>query len=142
MAKGKARIASKDASRHRDVLLENIEKHFRLILEGHTGLDKKIEAAEEHLGKRIDEFRYEVRTEMGFLKLGQSVASNQLKDLQVKTDQNFKIIREYLSRIDDEIQDLKKVFHGKPEMKRLMQLEERMAQVELVVKKYYGKGSN
>ncbi len=121
------------------VLLEEMDKKFDLVFEGHAALDKKFD-------KKIDEFRYETRTETGFLKLGQSVTNNKLKDLAIKVDsmdekydKNFKGIMEYLSRIDDEIQELKKIFAGRPEPKRLLAFEERLAHVELAVKKFYGK---
>jgi len=55
----------------------------------------------------------------------------------VWSNSNFKVIREYLSHIDDEIQDLKRSLSKKADLKRLEQLEQRIARVELVVKKYY-----
>lgn len=123
-------------------LLESIDKNVKHVSEGHTLLEKKIEGVEERLGGKLDEFRYEVRTEIGFLRLAQSNNSNALKDLSIKTEASFKAAREYLSRIDDEIQELKKIFAGRPELKRVEHLETRLAHVELVVKKYYDKNSD
>ena len=113
------------------VLLEHIDGKFNQVLEGHAVLDRKIDSVQNELR----EFRSETTFKLNTI-------TQVIDAFKTKTDANFKVVLEYLSRIDDEIQDLKKVFHGKPEMKRLMQLEARMAQVELVVKKFYGKNSN
>lgn len=131
MAKGKVRIASKDTSRQKDVLLESMEKHFRLVLEGHAALDKEL----KDFRTDFREFRNETRFNFKTLIERADVFEN-------KTDVNFKAILEYLSRIDDEIQDLKRRLTGKAEVERLERLEQRVAHIELVVKKIYGKGSN
>ena len=138
MAKGKTRTAREDVVRGKDKLFETMEKHFRLVLEGHATLDKELK-----------DFRHEMRNEISSLKLGQRVMSDNVKDLAVKVDRledkydkNFEVIMQYLSRIDAEIQDLKKRLTGKAEVERLERLEERVAHIELVVKKIYGKNSN
>ena len=125
-----------------NVLLEDLDKKFDLILEGHKALDVKFDKKTDHLGQKLDEFRYETRTEASFLKLGQSVLTNQVKDLSLKSEKNFVVIREYLGRIDDEIQDLKKRLISKADLERLERLEQKLVQIELVVKKHYGKDRN
>lgn len=138
MVKKKVASGNKVSVRHTNVLLEDLDKKIEMILEGHDSLDKK-----------IDDFRHETRSEIGFLRLSDRVATNKLTDLVLKIDRiedkydkNFKIIMEYLARIDDEIQDLKTKLVAKADLERLEKLEHRIVQVELVVKKYYGKNSN
>lgn len=110
------------------VLLEAMDKKFDLVLEGHDAL-----------GKELKDFRHEMRIDVGFLKFSQRVLGTELKDLTVKVDRNFDAIMKYLSRVDDEIQELKKIFEGRPDLKRVLALEQRVAQLELVVKKFYSK---
>lgn len=138
MAKEKVRIASKDASRKKDVLLESMEKHFRLVLEGHAALDKELKDFRGDFREFQSETRFNFKTLTSVL----DDTRGKLHAFEAKTDANFKAIREYLSRIDDEIQDLKRRLTGKAEVERLQRLEERVAHIELVVKKYYGKNSN
>ena len=129
MAKQKS--AKRGAVRETNVILEDIEKKFELVLEGHDALHTK-----------IDEFRHETRAELGFIKFANNIANNNIKDLTAKADQNFKVIREYLSSIDDEIQDLAKRLGRKADVEKLEQLRGEMAEIKLAVKKFYGKGSN
>ena len=126
---------------HRDVLLESIDKKFQLVLEGHEGLDKK-----------IDDFRHETRSELKFIRFAQDVLKNEMGDFRtdigiLRTDvsdlkSSMNQIMEYLKRIDDEIQDLKRRLVGKADLERLGHLEQRVASVELAVKKFYGKNRN
>ncbi len=131
MSQKKKSSTGKSSRQRTDVLLEDISKKFELVLEGHAALDTK-----------IDEFRHETRTEMGFLKLSQRVIGDNLKDLTVKVDQNFKVIREYLGRIDDEIQDLAKRLGRKADLQKLEQLQGEVAEIKLAFKKFYGKNRN
>lgn len=119
--------------RHFGVVLEHIDSKFNQVLEGHTAL-----------GKELRDFRHETRADIGFLKFGQKTLVSEIGDIKVKFDRledkydkNFDQIFEYLSRIDEEIQNLKKVLSRKADLERLQALEQRVAQVELALKKYY-----
>ncbi len=107
------------------VILESIDSKVEQVLEGHVALDKKFD-------KKIDDFRYEMRDEIKLLKLGQRLLTNKMEDLSIGSKQ----VLEYLKRIDEELQDLKKVLYQKADVERLQKLEQRVAQVELVVKKW------
>lgn len=138
-----------EGKRHFGVVLEHIDSKFNQVLDGHAALDKK-----------IDNFREEVREELDLLKVGQkALASGQealterVDDLTGKVDdltgkvedltKSSKQILEYLARIDDEIQDIKRRLDRKADLERLEILERRVAQIELAVKKYYeSKNSN
>ena len=114
------------------VVLEDINKTVHQVLEGHAALDEKF-------SKKIDDFRYEMRDEIKLLKLSNYNLTNKIEDLTRSSKQ----ILEYLSRIDEEIQDLKKVLVRKVDLERLLTVEKRVAQIELVVKKYLdGQNSN
>lgn len=132
--------------RHFGVVLEHIDSKFNQVLEGHAVL-----------GKELKDFRRETRADIGSLEFGQKTLISEIGDMKVeigdinvkidrledKYDKNFDQILEYLSRIDEEIQDLKKVLSRKADLERLQALERRVAQVELVLKKYYeSKNSN
>ena len=119
-----------------------MDKKFELILDGHKALDKKFDKKFDLLDEKVDSFRYETHHDISFLKLGQGVLKDQIKDFSINAQKNFEIIREYLARIDDEIQDLKKRLVAKADLDRLLKLEQRMARVELVIKKYYDENRN
>ena len=93
--------------RHLGVILEDMHSQLKLVLEGHTALDVKIEV----LGR-------ELKSEIHNLTLGQ------------------KDILDYLSRIDDEIQELKKILFQKADLERLQKLETSVTQIELAVKRW------
>jgi len=142
MAKKVSTSFKKSADNRRtDVLPENIDKKFNQVLEGHTALDKK-----------IDDFRHETRAELKFIRFAQDVLKNEMGDFRtdvgvLRTDisdlkSSMNQVMEYLKRIDDEIQELKSRFYSKADLERVERLEHRVAQVELVVKKIYGKSKS
>jgi chromosome segregation ATPase len=79
-----------------------------------------------------------LKEDVAVLKEDVLVLKGDTTDLKSSSKQIF----EYLKRIDNEIQDLKKKLDQKADLERLALLEKRVAQIELVVKKYYGKDSN
>ncbi len=135
--KAKFTKTAPDSSRA-NVLLEQIDKKFELVLEGHVVLDKKI----DDLANNSGEFRTETR--LNFKTLTQDLADldGRLVIFATRTENNFKVIREYLVRIDDAIQDLTNRLGRKADLEELAELKQRVAQVELVVKKIYGKNRN
>ena len=105
------------------VILEEMNSNIKLILEGHAGLDKKID--KNH--KEFQEFREEVNFNF-----------RELFKFRKETKDNFKIILKYLSKIDDEIQSIKsELSQIKSELKNkadltfLKTLEKRIKKLEI-----------
>ena len=121
------------------VILESMDSKFDQLLESHSALDKKIE-----------DLKHDTNEKFGFVTFSLNLLSKGQKDILVrfdrledKYDKNFNQILEYLSRIDEEIQDLKKRLDRKADLERLLAVEKRVGQIELVVKKYLdGQNSN
>jgi len=105
--------------RSTNVILEGIDKKFEQVLEGYAALDKKFDKKIDALDEKLVRFRYETRADIADLK------------------SSSKQIMDYLKAIDDEIQDLKHRLIAKADLERLERLEGRMAEVEMVVKKFY-----
>lgn len=100
-------MAKSATKRSLGVILEDIDSKFDLILEGHTALDKKID-----------------------------VFHDEFLDFTKETRLNFNAIKDYLSRIDDEIQEMKKILSRKADLERLERLEQKVAKMELVIQKW------
>ena len=126
------------SKRQTGVIVEDLDKKLDLVLESYDVLRKELADFRTETKQEITDFRYEVRSELKFIGLAQSNFQNKLEDLKISSKQ----ILEYLGRIDDEIQDLKKRLVAKADLEKLEKLEQRVARVELVVKKYDGKNSN
>lgn len=101
------------------VILEDINRKFDVVVEGHGVLSQKIDRVEERLSSEMGEFK----SEMG--------------DFKKSTEGNFQTVFQYLSRIDDElisikaeIAELKKMLTKKVEIERVMVLEKRVAKIE------------
>jgi septation ring formation regulator EzrA len=107
------------------VILEDIGDKFQQVLGSHAALDKKFD-------KQITEFRQDFSEFQKDSDFKYKVLSDDLKDIK----HGIKDVQEYLLRIDDEIQDLKKVLYKKADLERLFDLEKRVAQAELVIKKW------
>lgn len=117
------------------IILEDINKTVHQVLKGHEALDLKFD---------------ELKEDIGILKVGHKALAERVDEVAERVEsmdrrftKNFEVIMEYLSRIDEEIQELKKVLFRKADIERLEVLEKRVVHVELVVKKFYeGKDSN
>lgn len=90
-----------------EVILESIDSKVEQVLEGHAVLDTKLE-----------KFHHELKSEIHDLKLGQ------------------KDILAYLSRIDEEIQEIKQVLRQKADLERLERLEKEVAVIKLAMQKW------
>lgn len=123
-----------EAERHFGIVLEDINKTVHQVLDGHAALDKKV----DNFYGEFSEFRNETNFKFETITSELSGVKSELRDLKSGSKQ----ILEYLSKIDDEIGDLKRMLIRKADLERLEHLEQRVAQVELVVKKYYGKNSD
>ena len=100
------------------VLLECMNHKFDLMTEGFSVLNKKF----DRLDKKVDDNHKETNNHFKTLF--------KFKD---ETNANFKTNFEYLSQIDNELQwikteiaDLKVIFKGKAELKRVIQVEKQM----------------
>lgn len=105
------------------VLLENMDSKIDLVLEQYSFLDKKIGDVNSNLGKKIDDVRLELKTE--------------LLSFKSETKNNFKSIFEYLSKIDDELQfikaeisEIKSELKKKADLSYIRTLEERIKKLE------------
>ncbi len=130
--KEKKKVQSKHGE---TVLLERMDKKIDHVLEGHAVLDKKIESFNSNLNKKIDDFRFEMKTEFKAL-------STKVEGMEDKYDKNFAVVLKYLSRIDDEVQYLKRMLFNKADLDRVIALEKRVTEIQLIVEKHYGKNSN
>ena len=97
------------------VLFERMDHKFDLMSEGFSVLDKKF----DDLNKKVDDNHKETNDNF-----------KTLFKFRNETNDNFKVNFEYLSKIDDELQlikievaDLKIIFKGKAELKRVIQME-------------------
>lgn len=94
-------------------------------------LDRVLEA-NDGTKKELGDFREEVwefRKETNFKF---EVLTKEIKDIKL----SFVQIKDYLSRIDEEIQDLKKILGKKADLERLEHLEREVAQIKLIVQKW------
>ena len=96
------------------MILEDINSKFDLVLEGHAVLDTKFETLRNEL----------------------KITQNELGKFVKETRLNFESIKEYLSRIDEEIQDIKKILSEKADLQRLERLEHEVAQIKLVLQQW------
>jgi DNA repair ATPase RecN len=113
--KPKSKIKPSVKKEHFEVLLENMNDSIKLVAEGQLA------------------FRQEVNQKF-------NESDQRLADFCDRTDSNFKTIFDYLARMDDELQDIKKSLQRLDETKidkaEFAALAQRVAQVEQELKKY------
>jgi len=130
------------------VVLEDINSKMDLIVEGykmldekndraHYGFDKKIDG----LDKKIDSVHQELNQKIDTVHQGLGAKIDkyyqEFSNFRKETNDNFKTVFEYLSRIDDELHDikieikeLKNSLSKKADLERLEALEKRVINVE------------
>ena len=130
------------------VVLEDINSKMDLIVEGykmldekndraHHGFDKKIDG----LDKKIDSVHQELNQKIDTVHQGLGAKIDkyyqEFSNFRKETNDNFKTVFEYLSRIDDELHDikieikeLKNSLSKKADLERLEALEKRVINVE------------
>lgn len=125
LLKSKFKVAKESTLQERrfGVLLEHMDSNFKLVLEGHAALDKKIE-----------DFRYETRNDISFIKFALNTLTSKIEDLETRFNRfednnksDHKSILEYLARIDDEIAGIKSKIDKKADLERVIVLEKRVA---------------
>lgn len=123
------------------VLLEDMREGIKLVAEGHSILERKIDENYSSLSKRMDENYSSLNKKMDD---GFEEAKEELHDFRTEMDgfknetgNNFKIIFEYLSRIDDELAEIKaemeefrKELKNKVDIERFEKLEKRIFAIE------------
>ncbi len=70
------KLESLEAKRHFGVILEHIDSKVKLVLEGHRGLDKRIEDFRKEAGERFDGVDYKFELVFDALRL----IRNELKE--------------------------------------------------------------
>ena len=110
------------------MVLEDVNSKFDLLIEGFSGLSGQV----ENLDKKIDNNHQE------FLEF-----RDEMVGFKQETDNNFKAVFEYLSKIDDEIQlikleieNLKSELVRKADIDKLSQLEKRIFVLEKGYRKF------
>ena len=108
------------------VILEDINRKFDVLVEGHGVLSQKIDGVEDRLSNEIKE----VRDDLGIFK-------SEIGNFRKSTENNFQSAFQYLSRIDDEllsikaeIIELKKTLTKKADIEKVTELEKRVAKIE------------
>ncbi len=93
------KVKNKLTPNHSGVLLEEMNSNLKLILEDHTGLNKKIEGLDKKIDTKFDDLREEMNFK--FKKVNSNFKA--IFEFQKETDNNFKTVFEYLSQIDGEL---------------------------------------
>ena len=119
---------------HSGVLLEEMNSNMKLILEDHTGLDKKIEGLDKKIDTKIDGLQGEMNLKFDGLRGEMNSKFNEVNS-------NFKTVFEYLSKIDDELQDIqiiksdiketKQEHSNKSDLEYVKKMEQRMNKIEM-----------
>ncbi|MDP1884091.1 MAG: hypothetical protein Q8L10_01870 [Candidatus Moranbacteria bacterium] len=113
-------------------VLDDINSKFDLILEQFSGLNRKIDNNhQEFLEFKGEMVEFRDQTGKNF---------KELFEFRDQTGKNFDIVKEYLFRIDEEIQnlkgeleDLKKTLKEKADLDKLAVLEKRLVKLEKLV---------
>jgi chromosome segregation ATPase len=114
---------------HLGVLLENMDSKIDLILESHSALNKRIGDNHEEFREFCEENNHKFKIIIGkFSEMDRRFDG---------IDANLKVALEYLFRIDEEIQDIKKeitelkdAIKGKAEKEKVLQMEKRLEMLE------------
>ncbi|MDP2629572.1 MAG: hypothetical protein Q8P45_02625 [Candidatus Harrisonbacteria bacterium] len=105
-----------EAERLFAIYTQRVNRQLDLILEKMELTEKRRDQKFSELEKSLNEFKYDVQ--------------NQFKEVNAQ----FKIIREYLGRIDEQIQDLRRRLERKADRARLDKLEEEVAKLKSIIK--------
>ena len=114
---------------HFEVVLENMNDSIKLIAEGQISFRQEVNQRFDESNSRFVEFRDEMN---GFRK--------EMYGFRDETQANFKTVFEYLVKIDDELQDIKKNLKRLDETKidktEFAALAQRVAKLEIELEKY------
>ncbi len=115
------------------------ERYFGIILEDINGKIKQIfegqDAIKKELKSEISGVKSELKSEISGVK-------SELNEFKKETRSNFQTVFKYLSRIDDELQTIKKEISElksrliqKADLERLLNLEKRVKDIETTLAK-------
>jgi uncharacterized phage infection (PIP) family protein YhgE len=85
------------------VILEDMRDEIKIVAEGHSVLQNGIYELSKELGGELSNFGKELTS----VKKELTSFRKEFNEFRNDTKDNFKILFEYLSRIDDEISDIK-----------------------------------
>ena len=123
---------TKTQSRKKDlftIVLESIRSDFKVFGEKLEGLEKKIDKRFKQVDKKLEQV--DRRLEQVDRRLEQVDKRFEQVDKRFDSVQsNFKTVFGYLSKIDDEIQAIKKALANKTETKTTLILEKRVSKLE------------
>jgi chromosome segregation ATPase len=122
------------------VLLEKIEDNLKLLAEGQSNLNEKMDRKFEAVDERFDQINQQFKSIEK--KLGDH--DQQFKNIEKKLgdhDQQFKTILKYLSRIEDELMELKGKINrveenGNIDRKEIEDVKVRLEKVEEALKNH------
>lgn len=130
------------AERGFGVILEDIDSKFDRILEGHSALEKQ---ASDFQGETRENFKL---VHLRIDGLSENLEGFKLEtrsnfeSFRVETRSNFESVFEFLSNIDDELQDihdeideLKLILTNKADLDRVADLEKRVQHIESILAK-------
>ena len=109
------------------VILEEMNSKIDLILEGHAGLDRKID-------KKIDDLREEMNFRFQEVNLRFDGIDKMLDGIDERLDgidSNFKTVFKFLSQIDNELKQIKSELKNKADLTFLKTLEKRIKKLEI-----------
>jgi len=136
------RVKKNSTQNHSGVLLEEMNSNLKLVLEGHAGLDKKIDGLRGEMNSKFDGLRGEMNSKFDGLRGEMNSKFDGLRgEMNLKfdkVDNNFKTVFEYLSKIDDELQfikleltQIKSDLKKKADLDYLKILEKRINKIEM-----------
>ena len=114
------------------VVLEEMNSKFDLVLEQFSNLNRKIDGNHQEF--------LEFKGEMTEFKGEMTEFKGEMTEFRDRTDENFAVVKSYLIRIDEEIQnmkieakELKTRLKNKADLVKLADLEKRMVKLEKLV---------
>ena len=114
------------------VVLEEMNSKFGLVLEQFSNLNRKIDGNHQEF--------LEFKGEMTEFKGEMTEFKGEMTEFRDRTDENFAVVKSYLIRIDEEIQnmkieakELKTRLKNKADLVKLADLEKRMVKLEKLV---------
>lgn len=129
-----AKTTSKDQL---GVVLEDVKEKFDIIIEGQKASEQKLERKIVSSALRLEEKADELRGEFVELRDEFVELRDEFTGFKNDTENNFKQVFQYLSKIEDElmsvkidIADIKKTLTQKADKDRVALLEERVAKLE------------
>jgi uncharacterized coiled-coil DUF342 family protein len=119
------------------VFLEDMHGDIKLIAEGQSGLRIEVKELRQELHQEVGDLRQEMHHEIGSLR---QEMHHEVKGLRSEMNSQFKMLFQYLSRIEDELMEIKKDFKNFKETsvnkKDYDTLEKRITRIEEKLEKY------